>query len=196
MKKINVAFLVCALMALIMCVAPVSALAYEGSDIASAGEGNSCVEEGLVLEGDAENDAQTGNKSPDAGLLNSMRERPARYAYGAGGVDNKSSAGLVSAQGYDQGSLEYLNLRGGVTFDARLSQRHSTKEGDIFAPVRFTQGESHGANNEIRMIDEGHNAVANLIGSNRLDQINGVARQQLYVYPINSAGYEAMAKAS
>jgi hypothetical protein len=46
------------------------------------------------------------------------------------------------------------------------------------------------------MIDEGHNAVANLIGNNRLDQINGVARQQLYVYPINSAGYEAMAKAS
>jgi hypothetical protein len=197
MKKTNVAFLVCALMALIMCVAPVSALAYEGSDLASTGEKISSAEGSRNLEGgDAENDAQTGNKSPDAGLLNSMRERPARYAYGAGGVDNKSSAGLVSAQGYDQGSLEYLNLRGGVTFDARLDQRYSTEEGDVFVPVRFTQVESHGANNEIRMIDEGHNAVANLIGNNRLDQINGVARQQLYVYPINSTGYEAMAKAS
>ena len=196
MKKINVAFLVCALMALIMCVAPVSALAYEGSDIASAGEGNSCVEEGLVLEGDADNGTQPRDVACNAGLLSGMRERPARFDYGVGGVEIKPSADLVSAQGYDQGSLENLNLRGGVTFDARLSQRHSTKEGDVFAPVRFTQGESHGANNEIRMIDEGHNAVANLIGSNRLDQINGVARQQLYVYPINSAGYEAMAKAS
>jgi hypothetical protein len=194
MKKINVAFLVCALMALIMCVAPVSALAYEGSDIASAGEGNSCVEEGLVLEGDAENDAQTGNKSPDAGLLNSMRERPARFDYGAGGVEIKPSADLVAVQRIGQSSQESLGFGARATFDEGLNEHCSVQE-DIIAPVRSLRFGSNGTKNEISVIDENNRAVANLIGCNYVERFYGGASQQ-YVYPIDSAGYEAMAKAS
>ena len=194
MKKINVAFLVCALMALIMCVAPVSALAYEGSDIASAGEGNSCVEEGLVLEGDAENDARTGNKSPDAGLLSGMRERPARFDYGAGGVEIKPSADLVAVQRIGQSSLESLGFGARATFNEGLNEHCSVQE-DIIAPVRSQRFESNGRNNEISVIDENNRAMANLIGCNYVERFYGGASQQ-YVYPIDSAGYEAMAKAS
>ena len=195
MKKTNVAFLVCALMALIMCVAPVSALAYEGSDLASTGEKISSAEGSRDLEGgDAENDAQAGNKSFDASFLSSMRESPARFV-AVGGVDIEPTANLVAAQRNNQGSLESSGLGARTAFDAVLDQRYSVQE-NIIAPVKCPYFESRGMNNEIRMIDEGHDAVANLIGNNRLDQTNGVARQQLYVYPINSAGYEALSKAS
>lgn len=194
MKKINVAFLVCALMALIMCVAPVSALAYEGSDIASAGEGNSCVEEGLVLEGDADNGTQPRDIACNAGLRSGMRERPARYAYGVGGVEIKPSADLVAVQRIGQSSLESLGFGARATFNEGLNEHCSVQE-DIIAPVRSLRFESNGTKNEISVIDENNRAVANLIGCNYVERFYGGASQQ-YVYPINSAGYEAMAKAS
>jgi hypothetical protein len=102
---------------------------------------------------------------------------------------------LVAVQRIGQSSQESLGFGARATFNEGLNEHCSVQE-DIIAPVRSLRFESNGTKNEISVVDENNRAVANLIGSNRLDQINGVARQQLYVYPINSAGYEAMAKAS
>ena len=196
MKKTRVAFLVCALMALILCAAPAHALATEAPGLASAEEQIAFVEEGLELEvGDAEDDARTGDGRLDICTLAGTRERSAGFGKAVGGVDVKPSAGLVSIQRIGPGSLVSLDLGDGAEFDAVLEQRYPATEADRLVPARLPRFDVSRANSVAISIEDDNDSLKSLLGNNYADNIAGGTRL-LYVYPIDGAGYEALARAS
>jgi len=185
MKKTRVAFLVCALMALILCAAPAHALATEAPGLASAGEQIAFVEEGLELEvGDAEDDAQTGDGRPSAISFADVRVRSMGFGKAAGGVDIKIG----------RGSLASLDLGDGAEFDAVLEQRYPATEADRLVPARLPRFDVSRANSVAISIEDDNDSLKSLLGNNYADNIAGGTR--LYVYPIDGAGYEALARAS
>ena len=191
MKMIRVAFLVCALMALVLCVTPANALAH---DLAFTEEGVPSVEESLDLEeGDARDDAQSGDRQPGFSVFSGKCEGSLRFGNAVGGAEIKPSISFDYKQRIDQGALASSRIGAGAALDEKLDERYAAEKGNLVVktPLFALDARPSGS---ISVNGQSNTEVKRLLGDNLAKWVSGDVR--LYAYPINDAGYECLASAS